>query len=159
MEFDNTIRTLGNNGEGFRSQDSQSETYTVNFAKADDIDELVINFDDDATPEFDPSKDAYKLGTYENIHQISSAVNEKNLSIDSRPATTTLQSIQLELNGGDPGMHSIFISTKSDNDGRQINLQDFKENTITNLNNVHVYEFNYNPDEDQIDSYCTLVTY
>jgi hypothetical protein len=102
-------------------------------------DELFIRIDNEATEDFELTRDAYKFPSdTEGLSQLYSFTGEKTLSIDVRPET---EIIQLGFQNDENGIYSIGIKEIADLSG--VKLEDTKTGTFHNLQSGS-YEFAWN---------------
>jgi hypothetical protein len=109
--------------------DTKDNLLVLETVSKDISDKLYVNFNDEATEEFDLQHDAYKFASgTPGLSELYSYTGDKKLSIDVRPACEV---IQLGFSNSVSGTYSIGINQL--NGISKATLEDTKTNTFTDL--------------------------
>ncbi len=109
-------------------------------------DETFINFDVNATENYDSQYDAYKLKGIDEAPQLYSIAGDDILSINVLPRLDEEVTVPLGFEVGKADTYVMTASeTESFNNGTDIYLEDLKENVLINLSEQDEYMFNANP--------------
>ncbi len=133
----NSNRTHEGASAYFKATEELSANSILLEAKSGGLtDELFIRIDNEATEDFELTRDAYKFPSdVKGLSQVYSFAGEKTLSIDVRPETEV---IQLGFQNDENGIYSIGIKEISDLTG--VKLEDTKTGTFHDLQSGS-YEF------------------
>ncbi len=133
----NSNRTHEGASAYFKATEELSANSILLEAKSGGLtDELFIRIDNEATEDFELTRDAYKFPSdVKGLSQVYSFAGEKTLSIDVRPETEV---IQLGFQNDENGIYSIGIKEISDLTG--VKLEDTKTGTFHDLQSSS-YEF------------------
>ncbi len=109
-------------------------------------DAAYINFNSNATANYDGQFDVEKIFGIDAAPQFYSTITNKNLSINTLPSLTSPVVVPMSLNVGANTTYTITASEmNSFANGTTITLEDTKTNTFTNLMQQAVYTFTASP--------------
>jgi hypothetical protein len=110
------------------------------------IDAAYINFNSNATANYDGQFDVEKIFGIDAAPQFYSTITNKNLSINTLPSLTSPVVVPMSLNVGANTTYTITASEmNSFANGTTITLEDTKTSTFTNLMQQAVYTFTASP--------------
>ncbi|MFN5372642.1 MAG: PKD domain-containing protein, partial [Bacteroidia bacterium] len=146
IQFNNSMRTTANNAF-FVDETVQRLWISVN-TEANDYNETLIAFRNDATEGMDAQYDAKKFRGNEHIALYSKAENN-DLAIQAIPELNTDRIVQLGLEADVNGPQTLRLK-QVDNmpEHAQIVLEDTRLGVFQNMQNNPVYHFNYTVSED-----------
>ena len=109
-------------------------------------DAAFINFNSNATANYDGQFDVEKIFGIDAAPQFYSTITNKNLSINTLPSLTSPVVVPMSLNVGANATYTITASEMSSfANGTTITLEDTKTGTFTNLMQQAVYTFTASP--------------
>ena len=113
-------------------------------------DESVLQFNDEATNEFDSEFDALKLTGNEQAPNLFTKLDDgTRLSINSLPTSSLAGDIPVGFTAGKAGTYSLAIhGMNSMNPDLPLFLKDTKNNTLINLRTDSIIVFDYNTNDD-----------
>jgi len=144
ISIDNTCRVHQSQGIFYKNSISMKNVMKLKVEKEGRIDELFIMLRDEASAEFDPSFDAYKLFSFNPaVPQIYSITPDKTeLSVNSLPGSDGNLVVPVGLLSGTSGTFTLTASeTNSFNPGTTITIEDLKTGTTQNLVKEPAYIF------------------
>lgn len=142
LDLNNSFRTHLGASNYYKSSNQNNSTLVLMAGNNSMQDELFINFNEDASTDFDLQFDAWKIITQEeNIAQIFSIYDQKRLSIDQQPEFQTLPIGFFCSQSGE-----YVISIKDYNYEGVLYLEDLLTGTIHNLNEG-TYSFSWDSSE------------
>jgi fibronectin-binding autotransporter adhesin len=146
VQFNNGMRTTSNNA--FFVDDAIQRLWISVTTEANDYNETLIAFRNDATEGIDPQYDANKFRGNEHIALYSKSGNS-DLAIQAIPELDTDRVVQLGLEADVAGPQTLRLK-QADNltENVQVILEDTKLGIFQNLQNNPVYHFNYTVSED-----------
>lgn len=104
-------------------------------------DQLYLQFDDEATVNYDSRLDAYKLMGTGNSPQIYSTADDRLLSISALPLFFDEMAIPVHVKVVVSGLHTLTLPINTLLNSQQVYLEDTKENTVVKLTATDSYSF------------------
>jgi len=142
------VKVVNTNPDFYRkATDAENSKLLVNLKSDDYYDVAVVQFRDDATPEFDNEFDAYKLKNP--IFNITTITNGgAKLASNVMPKSVCTSNIRIDITNIDPGTYSLrFDGVSSFNDVNSISLVDHFTQNTQKLVEGKSYSFEVTADE------------
>ncbi|MCF8348800.1 MAG: T9SS type A sorting domain-containing protein, partial [Bacteroidales bacterium] len=101
-----------------------------------------VRFREDATKNFDPNLDVYRIDPGSNIPLIYTIANANNLSVNSLPVESNYVEVNMGFRSSEDTVITLnFSGQESFDEGLPLFLYDQKEDLMTNLRDTYYYTF------------------
>jgi hypothetical protein len=150
FELTNDARTSGDNDAHFKDNEPDDFVIDLNVFGENVHDELIVRLLDDASPNFDPQFDAYKLFGIENKLSIYTRIGIDKASINSMPYPTSNKVIPITMETNASGDYTFIINNKDDIDSNmQVYLEDTKLSLLHDITSGEPYDFVFQQEIDE----------
>ena len=139
-----------NQAQSFYKDDEVIELLSVSLLSENNIDEIIIRFNENATESFDADFDANKMFGDVSLAQVYAIdKDEEKMSIHSLKSVKETDFVNLGLQIQSSGTYTLQFDDKNSlSEFVSIKIEDTKEGTITELSLQDTYSFNYEEGEN-----------
>ncbi len=147
LSVDNTARVHSAKNI-LKSGKATNQYLTFNVQGNNYSDEIIVNINDNASIDYDPTLDGVKLFGIQDAPQLYVVTPDNyELSVTSLPLSNNL-TIPVHLEAGTNGIYVLTCDNISGFEDIPIYLEDLKEHTIINVISGFAYEFFTSPDDE-----------
>jgi hypothetical protein len=150
FELTNDVRVVGDNSNYMKSNGPEDE-YLLKLLVTGEghSDEMAVRFTADASNNFDPNLDAYKLLGAQNNLNLYTSIGAEKISINSLPLPTSSKTIPLTLETKNSGDYTFILNHKDEIDTNiTVFLEDTWNDSLHDININPIYTFHFDVSEN-----------